>query len=199
MSSPPSSRLLDVLRLTAEVLNTLGPPWALVGGLAVSVRGEPRFTRDIDIAVAVADDAAAEHLVAELQSRGFAVRLVLEQQALGRLATVRLLAPGEGESGIVVDLLFASCGVEPEICDAAEQLEVLPGLVLPVAQVGHLVAMKLLAVTEDRPQDEMDLRTLLRHLSTAEHDRALAALDQIESRGANRGKALRDEFARRRS
>ena len=59
----------------------------------MSVRGEPRFTRDIDIAVAVSDDAAAERLVAELQSRGFVVRLVLELQALGRLATVRLLAP----------------------------------------------------------------------------------------------------------
>ena len=33
---------------------------ALVGGIAVSTRTEPRFTRDLDFAVAVADDAAAE-------------------------------------------------------------------------------------------------------------------------------------------
>jgi hypothetical protein len=31
----------------------------------VSVRVEPRFTRDIDLAVAVADDRAAEQLVAD--------------------------------------------------------------------------------------------------------------------------------------
>jgi hypothetical protein len=33
-----------------------------VGGLAVSSRCEPRFTRDLDLAVASPDDAAAEAL-----------------------------------------------------------------------------------------------------------------------------------------
>ena len=37
--------------------------FALVGGLAVGVRGEPRMTRDVDLAVAVADDAGAEDVV----------------------------------------------------------------------------------------------------------------------------------------
>jgi hypothetical protein len=32
----------------------------LVGGLAVSVRTEPRFTRDVDLVVAISDDHAAE-------------------------------------------------------------------------------------------------------------------------------------------
>ena len=36
------------------------PPFAVVGGLAVSARTEPRFTRDVDVAVAVANEAAAE-------------------------------------------------------------------------------------------------------------------------------------------
>jgi hypothetical protein len=46
-------RLLAVLRLVAESFGDLRVPWALIGGLAVSVRAEPRFTRDIDLAVAV--------------------------------------------------------------------------------------------------------------------------------------------------
>ena len=33
-----------------------GVGFALVGGLAVSARTEPRFTRDLDFAIAVADD-----------------------------------------------------------------------------------------------------------------------------------------------
>ena len=33
---------------------------ALIGGLAVSARTEPRFTRDADLAVAVTSDAEAE-------------------------------------------------------------------------------------------------------------------------------------------
>jgi hypothetical protein len=39
---------------------------ALVGGLAVSARTEPRFTRDADLAVAVASDAEAESLIRAL-------------------------------------------------------------------------------------------------------------------------------------
>ncbi len=34
--------------------------FALVGGLAVSARTEPRFTRDADLAVALTSDAEAE-------------------------------------------------------------------------------------------------------------------------------------------
>jgi len=37
----------------------LGRRFALVGGLAVSVRAEVRFTRDVDIVVLVADDPDA--------------------------------------------------------------------------------------------------------------------------------------------
>jgi hypothetical protein len=51
--APGSTVLLSSLKQTAHLLDTHRQPWALVGGLAVSVRVEPRFTRDIDLAVAV--------------------------------------------------------------------------------------------------------------------------------------------------
>ena len=156
-----STRLLSALRRTAEVLDGRGQAWALVGGLAVSIRVEPRFTRDIDLAVSVADDAAAEAVVADFTARGFTLLVSLDQAALGRLATVRLLPPGEPEQGVVVDLLFMSSGIEPETCRAAERLEVAPGLRVPVAQAGHLIAMKILALAPDRPQDGVDLLALV--------------------------------------
>jgi hypothetical protein len=37
--------------------------FALVGGLAVSVRAEVRFTRDVDLVVLVAGDSEAESLI----------------------------------------------------------------------------------------------------------------------------------------
>jgi hypothetical protein len=40
-----------------------GRLFALVGGLAVSVRAEVRFTRDVDLVVLVADDSEAEWLI----------------------------------------------------------------------------------------------------------------------------------------
>jgi hypothetical protein len=37
--------------------------FALIGGLAISVRTEPRFTRDTDLVVALASDAEAQALI----------------------------------------------------------------------------------------------------------------------------------------
>jgi hypothetical protein len=50
------------LRRIGADLTAIGAHHALVDGLAVSVRTEPRFTRDDDLAVAVAvnDDATAD-------------------------------------------------------------------------------------------------------------------------------------------
>jgi predicted nucleotidyltransferase len=189
-----STRLLTVLRRTAEALDQHQQPWALVGGLAVSVRCEPRFTRDIDVAAAVIDDAGAEALVANLLASGFRFRLSLGHDALNRLATVRLTPPGEPDEGVVVDLLFASSGIETEICRDADRLEVAPGLTIPVAQAGHLVAMKLLALAPDRPQDAVDLRALIATLTEADRAQARAATARIEELRANRSKPLRHEL-----
>ena len=127
------SRLERALRGIASELADRERSWALVGGLAVSARAEPRFTRDIDLAVAVRDDATAEALVHGLAGTGYRVLTSIEQEAAGRLATVRLETPGEGAGGVVVDLLFASSGVEAEIVRGADVLEVLPGLRVPAA------------------------------------------------------------------
>lgn len=137
-ASGPLSRLEWSLRRVADDLNDLGRRWALVGGLAVSARTEPRFTRDIDLVVSVAGDADAERLAHDLQGRGYRVRAIVEQEKVARLATARLVPAGEDEAGVVVDMLFGSSGIEPEIVSAAEMLEVGPGLRIPVAAIGHL-------------------------------------------------------------
>lgn len=94
----------------------------------MSVRTEPRLTRDADLAVPVNDAHEAEALVRALQGRGWQVVAAVEQEAVRRLATVRLAAAGEDARGAVVDLLFASSGIEPEIVAAAEAVDVVPGL-----------------------------------------------------------------------
>jgi hypothetical protein len=78
------------VREIARALDARGRAWALVGGLAVSARAEPRTTRDVDVAVAVLDDADAERLVADLRGAGFEVLATVEQRERDRLATVRL-------------------------------------------------------------------------------------------------------------
>ena len=189
------TRLFGALQRTADVLREVERPFALVGGLAVSIRVEPRFTRDIDLAVAVTDDTGAEQLVATLVARGFALQVSLEQRAIGRLATVRMTPPGESAEGIIVDLLFASTGIEADICAAAEIIEVADAVKLPVATAGHLLVMKLLSRSAERPQDEIDLRGLIGVLTHDDRRRASAAVQQIELLGANRGRPLSTDLA----
>ena len=164
--------------------------FALVGGLAVSVRTEPRFTRDADLAVALDGDAEARSLVHRLHLLGYGIGSLVEQEAVGRLATVRL-TQSPAPQAPVVDLLFASSGIEPEVVAAAEPVEVLPHLTMPVATTGHLIALKVLSRDDARrPQDVVDLRTLLASASAADLDVARQALGLIAARGYERGRDL---------
>ena len=184
------SRLEAALRGIASELDRRGRAFAVVGGLAVSVRAEPRFTRDVDLALAVANDADAEALVRNLVASGYRVIASLEQEAVGRLATVRLQSPSEGPEGVVVDMLFASSGVEPEIVRASEVLEALPGLFVPVARAGDLLALKVLSNGPERPQDQIDIVALLRLADEAEMGRARQTAALIVERGFGRGRDL---------
>jgi hypothetical protein len=171
-------------------------PFALVGGLAVSVRTEPRFTRDADLAVALATDAEAKALIHSLRARGYGVDAIVEQEAVGRLATVRLTL-SSGPRAPVVDLLFASSGIEPEVVADAEAIDLLPGLRMGVARTGHLIALKVLSRNDERrPQDLGDLRALLRVASPAEITRARQSLALIAARGFHRGRDLASEMNR---
>jgi predicted nucleotidyltransferase len=185
------NQLATILRAAALDLAALRLRWAVVGGLAVSARTEPRFTRDVDLVIAVSDDQGAEQAVHSLQRRGYHVRALVEQDPAGRLATARLVPPGEGEAGVVLDVLFASSGIEPEIAAVAEVLEILPGLRVPVASVGHLLALKLLSRDDrTRPQDRIDLAALLRVATPTDLEEARHGIALIHARGFQRGREL---------
>jgi len=177
--------ILEVaLRRIAADLGRYGRRWALVGRFAVSARAEPRFTRDIDAAVVVDDDADGESLVRRLLADRYRVLASVEQDETGRLATVRLSSPLSGDD-VVVDLLFASSGIEPEIVAAAEMTEVVPGLRLPIATTGHLIALKLLARDDqERPQDLADLRALRAVATPADYRAAHEAVRLISARAS---------------
>jgi predicted nucleotidyltransferase len=186
---------MSVFETLAEILSELqtrGARTALLGGLAVSAWVEPRFTRDVDLAVAVHTDAEAERLIQWLGQRGYRLLATVEQTATSRLATARLLPPGETHEGMIVDLLFASSGIEPEIVEAAEQIDIGARIPIRVARVGHLVALKLLAHDPvSRPQDAIDLKAMRALVDANEERRAREACDLIMKRGFERRRDLR--------
>lgn len=185
------SDLEAVLRRIILSLQEQGARFVIVGGLAVSARTEPRFTRDADLCVAVRNDAEAEALVHALRGDGYALVALVEQEAAKRLATARLSDPRTSEGGAVVDLLFASSGIEPELVEQAENIELFDGIEAPVATVPGLIALKVLSRDDrTRPQDRVDALALLAVATPDEFTAARDLLTTIEQRGYARGRDL---------
>lgn len=189
-------RLYRAFRQLEVDLRQLRLRWALIGGLAVNVRAEPRTTKDLDIAVAVENERESEGIVGDFWARGY--RLLdapFERADMDRMAGVRLTAPGEDARGIVVDLLFAASGIEAEVVASADLLEILPGLAVPVATIAHLLALKTLA---GRDKDLPDFPLLLPHATASDVQQAREALDLISRRGyvGDKDRDLQAEFAK---
>jgi len=161
--------------------------FALVGGVAVSARTEPRFTRDLDFAFAVETDGEAEGILFELGRCGFPVFATVEHEITKRLSTARCRRDADSP---FVDLLFDASGIEAEVVAGATPLVVL-GVEVPVAAVGHLIAMKLVSRhPKRRPRDQQDLVALAGVADEAEWRRAATAVALVQQRGFSRGRDL---------
>jgi len=180
--------MIEIFREIQNRFNEWNISWTLIGGLAVSARSEPRFTKDIDIIISVESDMEAESLAFRLNQIGWNIELVLEQSYVNRLSTIRFLPPNS--NGVVVDILFASSGIEYEICTNANDIEIFENVSIPVAQVGHLIALKILSVEEKRPQDVMDLQNLIQVSTTKDLNLAMKACALIQQRGFHRERDL---------
>lgn len=186
--------LLHCLRQVVEACTALKLNFALVGGMGLAFRATERTTKDIDFAVAVRDDCEAEEVVRALQDCGYVLTTLLEHKKSKRLATARLLFPPPSQR-MIVDLLFASCGIEAEIVSEGERMEVLPGLKMKVARTPHLLAMKVLSMDRaGRSRDMDDARALIKNCTRSEVTKALRLLDLITERGYHRGRRLRQRL-----
>lgn len=163
------------------------------------LRSESRSTHDLDIVLAVSRESEADDVVRGLRFlRGY--RDHPEQPMLwrkgGDLLGVRLLSPplDEEDNGSIVDVLLGASGIEADIVALAEPLEVIPNVFIPVAQSGHLVALKILA---GRSQDLVDIKVLLQEMAESDLQLARRSLQLIEERGFNKeGRDLLVELAK---
>jgi predicted nucleotidyltransferase len=185
--------LEEYVKTVAQHLRGLGVEFAVVGGIAVSLRTIERFTKDVDFAISVKGDREAESIVESLRQSGFRIAMFLERDEDGRLATVRLTSGGDVE--VFVDLLFATSGIENEVIADATPLEIFPGFIVKLASIPALIAMKLLSADwETRPQDIIDLRYLFDAATQDEIGTARNLIGLITERGYNRNKDLLKDF-----
>lgn len=180
--------IVNLFIIIESTLRALDIKWALVGGLAVSTHAIPRFTNDIDISVSVKSDEEVERIVFQLKQQRWKEEQILEQKEKDYISTIRFLHPTHPD--IFIDLLFASSGIETEIVEEAILLEALPDVHIKVAQIGHLLALKVLSEEEGREQDTLDIRALLAEATSEDIQLAKDSCKLITKRGYNRGRNL---------
>ena len=138
------------LSCLAEALSGL-EDHAVIGGLAVAVRGVPRTTRDINVLIAVPPIRLPATLE-RLHDAGFTFET---QEVLAELRDDHLSRIHRGS--VRVDLMSAVLGVFVEVVRSA-RWETVQGRRVRVASAEGLALLKLIAF---RPQDEADLMGLV--------------------------------------
>ena len=165
------SALADTLDALARVLDGQGLPWFVFGAQAVSVRGAPRATQDVDITVEI-ERPRLRDLIRALESEGLHHRFPdIAEELLADGAVLPLVHA----TGMEVDLVLARSGLETLALGRATR-EAIDGVVVPVAHATDLVVMKVLA---GRGKDLEDLRALLAS-GDADVEEARDLLGQLE-------------------
>ncbi len=161
-------------------------PAAVIGGVAVSLLGRPRFTRDIDALVDL-DEARWPDLIEAALRAGIVPRI---EGALEFASRFRVLLLRHVPSQIDIDVILGGLPFERAAVAAAQPRSV-GDLMIRLPRVEDLMIMKAVA---QRPQDLLDLEGLI----SAHPEADLAAVRQwvAEFSTAATMPALLEEFDR---
>ena len=164
----------------------------MVGAVAVGARTEPRFTRDVDFVVSVASDREAEQVLGFLLRNGYELRELFQHEQTQEIVTARLVHSDDPD--VITDLLFQTSGIESEVVAGSEVVNVSPDQPVNVAQVGHLIAMKIFSRSEERPYDQADLIHLMKVATSDDLKLAEEAVKLIEQRKQPEDRNLLEEL-----
>ncbi|MFZ5453753.1 MAG: nucleotidyl transferase AbiEii/AbiGii toxin family protein [Thermodesulfobacteriota bacterium] len=145
--------LLLVLHNLMAWLKAEKVPGVVIGGLAASLMGRPRLTRDVDMLVLVDQDQWPEFIAAGAK-HGFIPR---RDDALAFAKETQVLLVRHQESGIDVDIVFGALPFEKEAIAQATSME-LGKVQAPLPLPEDLIIMKAVA---HRPQDLADIEAIL--------------------------------------
>jgi len=126
--------------------------YALIGGLAVILRGRPRFTQDVGFLLEV-PQVALPTLLNELVQRGFALdrAVVIKQYIQEHMTSFPF-------GGVRIDWLKPVLPLYSRTLADATPLEWTEGHTVRVATPEGLILTKMVSF---RPQDQIDIETLL--------------------------------------
>jgi hypothetical protein len=145
--------LLAVLRDLVAWFKSGKVPGVVIGGLAASLLGRPRLTRDVDMLALVDQGRWAEFITAGAK-HGFIPR---RDDALAFAKETQVLLVRHQQSGIDADIVFGSLPFEKEAVARATWVNI-GGVQAPLPLPEDLIVMKAVA---HRPQDLADLEAIL--------------------------------------
>ena len=125
----------------------------IIGGVAASLLGRPRFTRDVDVLISL-EETQWDNFISAGNRFGFVPRID-DPAAFARRSRVFLLR--HRPTGVDVDMAVAGLPFEEESIDQARWRKV-GKLSLPLPTPENLVIMKAIA---HRPQDMLDIKALV--------------------------------------
>jgi predicted nucleotidyltransferase len=149
----PLSPLLDALRNLTRWLQTGEVQGVIIGGVAASILGRPRMTRDID-ALILLEEKYWDNFLTEGAQFGFIPRL---RDCLDFARKSRVLLVRHKPSGIDVDITFGALDFEKEAITRAVWLNI-KKIRLPLPTPEDLIIMKAIA---HRPRDLADIESVL--------------------------------------
>jgi predicted nucleotidyltransferase len=149
MDDPLQTTLFDAV----ELLQSRGINYALIGGLAATLRGQPRVTADVDLVIA-ADVDAALAILGSIERTKFAP---LFDRAEEVVQAAFILPLRHRQTGVKLDLSLGLSGFETQLIARAGQVDLGP-VSVAVAQAEDLIVMKTLA---GRPRDDQDVQGIM--------------------------------------
>ncbi len=154
MLPSPAMNLVDELHAIAAAFTDAGIPYAVCGGVAVTMHGATRSTKDLDVLLRPEDLARVIELVRPLGYAFPALPMTFDP-GTPRERHVQRISKLDGTAHLVLDLLLADAA----FAGALDDRVVLPLAEGPLAVVSRatLIRMKRLA---GRPQDLADLEKL---------------------------------------
>ncbi len=145
--------LVAALEDLREWMGAAGTPFVVIGGVAASVLGRPRFTQDVDVTVFV-DPVEWQQFLAVGVRHGFEAR---RPNALEFAKQNRVLLIRHASSGIGVDVALGALPFEQQMISRARPTEV-GSITIPLPTPEDLVIMKAIA---HRPRDAEDIEAVL--------------------------------------
>lgn len=174
-----------------DFLTTREIPYALIGGIAVQMWGEPRYTQDVDVTIVLdqnKEDAVLLALVQRFKPRiSDAVTFALKNRVL-------LL---KSDFSVNLDISLGLPGYEEEIIARAAYCDLGRGMRgIRICSAEDLIVMKIIA---GRPRDIDDVETILiRQKNTLDVDYVKEKLEDFTSLLETSDLCLKfDELSRR--